>query len=293
MSEKRFVRRRCGFSDRNNIKPISTVIQVDDFSKETRVVLKNKVLLLIDRYKDSLGLTSFLFEHYIAKLFATELFCLSLDSAESRYDNVINLISLLFDNGDYDEILDTIEFVSNNFEIEKDNEYDFDNNHPLYDLKAEFNELFEEECIGYRFIDDYVEPVTNSEEIKAIEESVNTKYDKVNAHMKKALELLSSRENRNYKGVIVECCHALECLLNLVLTECGLVLSEALKKYCSLNVRMHSALKESIIKFYGYASDGAGIRHDTNNKDFNEGFEEAKLVLVNTSSLINYIIAIS
>ncbi len=293
MSEKRYVRRRGGFSDRNNIKPISTVIQMDDFSEETRIVLKNKVLLLIDRYKESLGLTSLHFEPFIAKLFAVELFCLSLDSRESRYDNIISRLSSLFDNGDYDEILDAIEFVATNFGIEDENEYDFNDNHPLCDLKVEFNELFEEECLGYRFVDDYIEPITNSEEIKAIEESVNTKYDKVNAHMKKALEFLSSRENRNYKSVITECCHALECLLNLVLETKGLVLTDALKRYCSSNTRMHIALKESITKFYGYASDGAGLRHDTNNADYNEGFEEAKLILVNTSSLINYIISIS
>lgn len=53
---------------------------------------------------------------------------------------------------------------------------------------------------------------------------------------------------------------------------------------------MHPALKQSISSFYGFTSDSSGIRHDTNKTDFNEEFDEAKLILVNTSAFINYII---
>ena len=299
MEERKYVRRRGGFSDRNNIKPISTIIQVDDFTLDTRTVLKNKVITLMDLYNNSLGMYDYDFHSYIAKDFSINLFCVPLHSSDARYENIVHRLYSLFDKGDYDEVLDAIEYIANSFRIEErylegDVECYFDNYGREYvDLKKDFNDLFEEECIGYRFIGDFIEPITNGEEIRSIEKSIITKYDKVNVHMKNALEFMSSRENRNYKSVITECCHALECLLNLVLNTKGLVLTDALKKYCSSNNRMHTALKESITKFYGYASDGAGLRHDTNNTDYNEGFEEAKLILVNTSSLINYIISIS
>lgn len=295
---ERFVRRRGGFSDRNNIKPISKIIQVDDFTKETRIVLKNEVINLLDLYYKSLGIYDFQFKDYIAKEFAVNLFCIPLDSNDAKYGNVINRLYRLFDDGDYDEILDAIEFVSG-FEIKDQFEeanyrsFELYNEDRFLDIRDEFNSVFEEECIGYRFVDQYIVSITNNEEIKSIEESVNTKYEKVNRHIENALKHLSSKTNRNYKGVITECCHALECLMNIVLGTEGLVLSDALKKYCAANKRMHTALKDSIIKFYGYASDGAGLRHDTNNEDYHEGYEEAKLVLINTSGIINYIISIS
>ena len=60
--------------------------------------------------------------------------------------------------------------------------------------------------------------------------------------------------------------------------------------YSKNNARMHPALIKSLADFYGYASDAAGIRHDANNRDFEEGYEEAKMILVNMSSFVNYLI---
>ena len=72
-----------------------------------------------------------------------------------------------------------------------------------------------------------------------------------------------------------------------------LTLNEAITQYCKKNERIHGALGQAIIRFYGYASDEAGIRHDTNNKNHEEGYDEAKLILVGTSAFINYILSTS
>lgn len=98
------------------------------------------------------------------------------------------------------------------------------------------------------------------------------------------------RGNHDYKNSIKESILALECLFNIILDEKGLELGKALKKYFE-TIAIHPALKESISKLYGFASDSTGIRHDTNKESNNEGFDEAKLVLVNTSGFINFIIS--
>lgn len=51
MEEKRIVRRRGSFSDRNNIKPLSKELQFSDFDEKTRIKLKNFSFKLIEMYK--------------------------------------------------------------------------------------------------------------------------------------------------------------------------------------------------------------------------------------------------
>lgn len=50
MEENRLVRRRGGFSDRNNIHPISKEMQFLEFDERTRIKLKNLSLKIIDVY---------------------------------------------------------------------------------------------------------------------------------------------------------------------------------------------------------------------------------------------------
>ena len=55
MEEKRLVRRRGGFSDRNNINPISKEMQFLEFDEKTRIKLKNLSLKIIDVYMSYFG----------------------------------------------------------------------------------------------------------------------------------------------------------------------------------------------------------------------------------------------
>jgi len=55
------------------------------------------------------------------------------------------------------------------------------------------------------------------------------------------------------------------------------------------NNQLHPALKKSISSLYGYASDGAGIRHGLKEDDIVIDFHEAKFILVVCVSFINYL----
>ncbi len=57
-----------------------------------------------------------------------------------------------------------------------------------------FNELFEIECVGYRFVNMQITDIINDEEIKEIEEALNTKYSACSESINKALNLLYNRD---------------------------------------------------------------------------------------------------
>lgn len=53
----------------------------------------------------------------ISSLFADGLFCIATRADEYEYENIEKLINKVFDEGEYDEILDTIEFIAENIKI--------------------------------------------------------------------------------------------------------------------------------------------------------------------------------
>ncbi len=103
------VRIRNGFSDRNKIQEIPKEIQIYDFTSETRTVLKNCCINLLVACKNSMGYSTFEFENYISRFLAEDIFCIPLDSDDSRYENIIENFYSIFDKGTYDEILSVIE----------------------------------------------------------------------------------------------------------------------------------------------------------------------------------------
>lgn len=281
------LRIRGGFSDRNKIKPINNIVQTDYIDNDSRVVLRNEISEMIEKHSVATRLSSWEFEQYFKRKIAKEVFNLPID--EHSYHEITDMINEVFDTGDYDDVLTLIEYFANNIDVI--GERDIFGTLHFRDNFSHFNTLFEKENIGYRFIDDKIVPIYEKEEVSSITEACQTKYDRVNIHIQNAVEEFSLKGNKNYKKVISECCQGLECLLNIVLGAAKLTLGEATNKYFSSKPNLHPALKESISRLYGFASDSAGIRHDSNTKEYEVGFDETKLILVNVSALINYIIS--
>ena len=100
MEEKRLVRRRGGFSDRNNINPISKEMQFLEFDEKTRIKLKNLSLKIIDVYMSYFGYSEG--RERISSLFADGLFCLATRGDEREYSRVDKLLNKVFDEGQYD-----------------------------------------------------------------------------------------------------------------------------------------------------------------------------------------------
>ena len=114
--------------------------------------------------------------------------------------------------------------------------------------------------------------------------NLSDKFSPVREHTSKALKHLSNREKPDYENSIKESISALESLTKIILGEKG-TFGELTKKW-----QIHQGLKDAINKLYGWASDENGIRHGGDKKTSKVGEEEARLILVLSSSLINYIL---
>ena len=144
----------------------------------------------------------------------------------------------------------------------------------------------EVEKSAYRFVNDKITPIVNSEEIEAIEKAIDKESGPVKEHLNSALEKLSDRKKPDYRNSIKESISAVECLVREVVGEKG-TLGDLLK-IVDKHVQIHPALRDSFKKRYGYTSDEDGIRHSL-MEDSKADFEDAKFMLVTCSAFVNYV----
>jgi hypothetical protein len=66
-------------------------------------------------------------------------------------------------------------------------------------LQEEFNDVLERELSGYRFVNGICTDITAPEEIDMLEAALNdNNFPGVRKHLRKALELLSNKDNPDY-----------------------------------------------------------------------------------------------
>lgn len=157
-------------------------------------------------------------------------------------------------------------------------------------LESEYDRILREEGAFYRVIRGLVVPITNDEEIKSINKTLNTKYEPVNKHINKALELIQNRSNPDYENSIKESISAVESLCSIVTGTKGKSssLGNTLDLLDEKGIYIHKSLKEAYKKIYGYASDEKGIRH-AGEIENGAHMEDAVYMLVSCSAFINYL----
>lgn len=175
----------------------------------------------------------------------------------------------------WNRVFDFIEFFIQNYPFEKE----------VNILIENLNRVLKEEKSAYRIINKQIAEITSEEEIVEINKALSLpdKFSPVNEHLTKALKHFSNRDKPDYENSIKESISALESLTKIILGEKG-TLGELTKK-----LQIHPALKSAISQLYGWASDEKGIRHGSDNKTTKIDEEETKLILILSSSLINYI----
>jgi hypothetical protein len=155
------------------------------------------------------------------------------------------------------------------------------------------NSILEGDGSGYRFIGNYLAPITNKSEIDSITEAIEASnaYNLYGAvkHLNTAIELFSKKPKPDYCNSIKESISAIESLVKQLTGEDSGGLDKALSILDS-KVKFHGAFKSGLLSLYGYTSDEDGIRHAIlEEKDV--GFDEAKFMLVACSALVYFIIA--
>lgn len=272
---------RGSFSDRNNIKKINEMIQIDSFDNRTRTLIMN---LLDDIFDKRLNHSIYgeQFYNYLYK----EVFVTTKDDVPifylGFYDNAREPIySGIIKDWDYDSILSFLEVV-----IEWLKKY------CGYDASNQFNILFKKEFVGYRFIEGFATRITSDEEIKTIEKTLNSKYSTCSTCIKKATQLLFDRKKPDYENSIKESISAVEAICNIINGGKRTTLNKAVEKLKDSGITIHPAMKESFISLYGYTSDQSGIRHNT-GIDGKATYGEAKYMLVSCSAFVNYLIELN
>jgi hypothetical protein len=288
---------RGGFSDRNGIAKENETIQIDSFDIRTRTAMYNllneawhdysKIMLDNDYTATSKCQT-------VIKRLLSEAYQQNVDwDVRIGYDIdgvFSNCIKPTIMEGTYDATLSLIEYL-----CPKINDFLFDCRRLYSNLKPEliyiaFNQLFEREYVGYRFVSEKIVPITDENEIAAVEEAINRNpHQKVAAYISNAVKELANRGNPDYAKVIKESISAVEAMCQILVKKAS-TLGEALKRLKDNGIGIHPALEEAFSKLYGYTSNENGIRHANINDDGTQAFEEAKFMLVTCSAFVNYLI---
>ncbi len=287
------VNRRGGFSDRNKIKQINTDIQVSNFDKRTRVQLFNLFNKIYHELYSGNNWGSSPIQDFFIFVY-DDIFCLTIDTRKLiDDDDFFKNIQEFIMNASYDEILTFIEGIADYWEDELHdldyNSYEYDST--SYDIYNIFNNLFETEYVGYRFINKLISPITDEVELNAITESMQNENDIVKEHFEKSHRFLADRDCPDYENSIKESISGVEAMCEIITGARGgqATLGNMLKTLEDKGVAIHGALKSAFNILYGYTSDANGIRHAGDIGGDSSTFEEAKFMLVSCCAFVNYL----
>jgi len=146
------------------------------------------------------------------------------------------------------------------------------------------NEVLETENAAYRVISNEIVEITDTNEIKAIEEALDHPDAPIREHIKSALTMLSDRETRDYRNSIKESISAVEAACRIVSGSSKATLGDALSRIPDL----HPALKRSFKALYGYTNEAPGIRHSLLDES-NLTYADAKFMLASCSAFVSYL----
>jgi len=269
------------FSQRKGIKPVKSIIQVENIDEDLRIGLWNALTRF---YWEQVTDKLIPFNKSIGILFRKiwlDYFKSPLDTLKDYWPDTYEKIRKYFFDSEWYEVYDFIEFIANNYPGEYLN-----NNFMKY-----CNTILERELSAYRFVGGKIAQITSEEEISEIEETlkITEPLKAVNTHIKRALDLLADRKAPDYRNSVKESISAVEAISNLIANKKKATLGQALKAIES-KVSLHPALKNAFSSLYGYTSDADGIRHALLSES-NLSFEEAKFMLVSCSAFVNYLIS--
>lgn len=152
------------------------------------------------------------------------------------------------------------------------------------------NKTLKEELAGYKLIENKIVPITSEEEIIEIENAINNsnEYKSVEIHLKTALDLLSKKENPDYRNSIKESISAVESICAIIADDKNATLGKTLSIIEKRGI-LHGALKKAFSSLFGYTSNSGGIRHYLRENDISVTMEDAKFMLIACSAFINYL----
>lgn len=266
------------FSQREGIKPGKSVIQINSIDSDLRNSLWNALTLCYWDYIENNY--DYEDEDFFKKIWVYH-FKKALDTLPSAWFNIHKAIKYQYDNYEWYEIYDFIEYVANNH---------FSNSNNKEFMKL-CNSFLESELSAYRFVGGKITQITSKEEISEIEEALNISkpFKTVSTHIKSALTLFSDKKSPDYRNSIKESISAVEAICKLITKKEKPDLGQALK-ILENEIGLHTALKKAFNNLYGYTSNDKGIRHAL-LEEAKLYPEDAKFMLISCSAFLNYLIS--
>ena len=199
-----------------------------------------------------------------------------IDTRPENDDQILKKVRAYFFDAPWNEVYDFVEFICRMYKKPPDW------------LIEDLNNVLERELSAYRIVDRSVVDVTDKQEIEMLEAALkDTKYDGVNRHLKRALELLSDRKSPDFRNSIKESISAVESIARSIVGRDKATLGEALVEL-EKRKKLHPALKQGFSTLYGYTSDEDGIRHAMLEEP-NLTAADAKYFLLSCTSFVNYL----
>lgn len=265
-----------GFSERKGLKKLSNVIQIDSLNTRTR----NKIYTATENLLTKSSCENEIIEYIYTEIFSLTRNDIPIKSAEfsllsNYYNQVYQEIQEILAVKEYFEIFDFIEAI---IKLKRNKKYN-----GIDEYIREITRIFIDENVNHRIIDGVITDIVNDEEIKAVEETLDTPYIEISKHFSKAIEHLYS--NKDYANSIKESITSVE-LMCQIINGGKDSLGKTLK---NLKVNIHPALSKGFESIYGYTSDASGIRHANGLGEKDATFLEAKYMLISCSAFINYL----
>lgn len=274
------------FSERHGYKSVRDIVQIESIDEPLRNALWNYLKILAwDQVAMSTGMYS---GYYLSSHANREIktlcqrlwfnyFKKPLDQLTDDWISVHASLRKYFFECEWYEVYDFIEFVANNYD--------------RHNFKEKFikacNQSLEKEVSAYRFVDGLISRITEQQEIEEIDLALTEARGPVQTHLRRALELLSNRDNPDYRNSIKESICAVESLVATVVGAEKGTLGQLIKRLED-EISLHPALKTAFSSLYGYTSDEGGIRHALLEAE-NIRFEDAKFYLVVCSAFVNFV----
>ena len=278
---------RNGFSEAHGMGTCNTQMQYDDLDDGTRNILFNYIAESLKSQYGQRWSNNYKSKEVdsLCRLVMTHVLQPRFDIDELYgLDYLIPVTEKIISQAPFNEVFDFIEALCR-FRYDK---YDETKLKSFCEL---LNTLLEYEYVGYRIIDGHFTPITDKNEIAAIEEACDNTYQGPRTHISKAVALISDREHKDYKNCIKESISAVESLCSIIVGKEGTVLSTALKQLEDSGLKIHPVLKNAFSKLYAYTCDEKGVRHAEGLLESEVTFEDAKFMLVSCCAFVNYLTA--
>jgi hypothetical protein len=279
------------FSERHNIKE-KKAIQTNDLDQDSRTSIWN---VFYNNYRIQWGEDIDFFADGEERDKHWELFCKiwcdflkrSVDKQPDTIEGILTALSDLKDRyvgsiefiWEWWEVYDFLEFLSENDE----------NISRIKKFQKDCNKIMERECLGYRFINNVITPITSKEQIAEIDNAISHSAKEVQIHLEQSLALLSNRENPDFRNSIKESILAVEAHCKIICKEQTPTLTKSLEIIQRQGrVKVHPYLNEAFQKIYSWTNDDEGIRHSLKDQPTVDR-EDAQFMIITCSAFINYL----